>query len=489
MYKMLFLSLICFTVFYGCRLGPRYERPFSNTPEEWKASDSRCPGPKFVFWWEIFGDDTLHNLELQAIENNQNIYVAIQRVKEARAIAGISRSDLFPHLNLNPSYLDTGTLFKIFLPSTALPAGFANIPTVFRIHQMEYVLPLNLNYDVDLWGKLHSQYESALLSVQAQIEALNTALLSISADLASAYFQMRMYDTLIDLYKKTIEVRKKGLNLTQSRFDKGIVNYTDVANASLSLTDVESDYYNALRERRLQENLIATLIGLPASEFCLEPNPLLEPPPTVPAGIPSNILLQRPDIAEAERKMASEHALLGSAYASFFPSLSLTGTLGFSSPTFKDFLTWKSRLWSIGANASQTVFDAGRNYNNLEATWARFREASGEYQQLVLTAFQEVEDALNNIELEAKQAASLRKSVTAATKSAELTLNRYKQGVAGYLDVVVVDSSQLDAQRHLIDLLGQQYLATIQLIKALGGTWETDEDIIEFCNDSICCEE
>lgn len=471
MNKLFFIFLI---VLAGCRLGPKYSPPPVSIPEEWKNPQS-CTGSNHFcnYWWEVFHDETLNELELYAILYNPNLQAALERIVQARAMAGVDKSVLYPQVNLNPSYLSTGELFKIYLPS--VPAGqttpFANIPKVFRIHQLQYTLPLNLSFEIDLWKKLQSQYESAVFFAEAQEEAYHTALLSLTTDLASAYFQLRSLLTQIDLLKHTIELRKKAYDLADMRFKAGLITYLDVAQASVELTNAESQYFDTERQKELQENQIALLIGMPASDFNLTALPLESAPPCVPAGLPSEVLMQRPDIAQAERDMASEHAKIGVAYASFFPSLQLTGTLGFFSPDTKDFLSWKSRLWQVGANVAQTVFDGGRNCSNLELAYSQYREAADNYKQTVLTAFKEVEDALNNLEMQAKQSESLKKSVDASQIAARLSMNRYQRGVVNYLEVVETQRSELENEREYINLQGVRYLSTIQLIKALGGCW------------------
>lgn len=477
--RLLFLLLLAST---GCNVAPRYKRPWTEAPKEWKHhsdESSECeescpePLPDQCFWWEIFQDPTLETLELQALYNNPTLYVALARIEEAWAIVGISRADLYPQLGLNPNYTDTGTLFKFYTPGGLVFPGVdpGLLTTPFRIHQMQYVLPLNISYELDLWGKYRNQVDSAYRHAQAQIEAYHAAMLSVTTNVASFYFNLRFLDATIDLLEETIAARRKTYELAKSRYEKGLTNYTDLASATLELANTESQYYDTKRQRGLQENALATLIGTTASELTLESMPLAQVPPNVPVGIPSEILLQRPDIAELEREMASEHALVGVAYTSFFPSFSLTGALGFSSPTFKDFLTWKSRLWAIGASVFQTVLDGGRKGSDLEAAWARFDQANGNYKQQVLVAFQEVEDALNDLEFQKLQSDSLQVSVESATKLLALSMNRYQKGLANYIEVVTNERSEIQAKVNYITILGARYQATIQLIRALGGSW------------------
>lgn len=462
--------LICLA---GCRLGPPYEPPAPVIPEDWKTEYDGCePNPCVSYWWELFEDDTLNALELQAIENNPNLFAALQRVVEARAIAKGVSANLYPQINLQPSYSDIGELFKVNLPSNvAIPGGTA-LGKPFRVHLFQYTLPFDMSYEVDLWGKLRGQAESAIYNFQAQEDHYLSALLTLTTDVATNYFMLQTLDAQIELLKQTIEVRKKALNLNTSRFNNGLVTYSDVSNASLQLSNAEADYYDSVRQRNLLENVIATLVGVPSSCFHLVSHPLSGDPPAIPPGTPADVISQRPDVAEAERDMAAQHALIGPAYASFLPSLSLTGALGYLSPDFKDFLTWKSRFWAIGANIGQSIFDGGRNVANLELAYARFNETTGLYQQTVLTAFQEVEDALNNIELRDKQYNSLKISVKSSRTSTQLSTNRYLKGLANYIEIVINQQQELVAELSLVNVSGQRYVATIQLIKALGGSWQ-----------------
>ncbi len=475
----------------GCTLGPKYSPPAIEIPEVWKtevpesskSSESTADASFFHYWWELFLDETLNELEAEAIKNSPNLYAALNRVIEARANAGIVKSNLYPQINLNPGIVDTGQLFKIFLPpvsgGTSSLSGngvpfvnpFGNIPTIYRIHQMQYGLLANVSYEIDLWGKLSGQYRSASMDAQAQLEAYHTTLLTLTSDLASSYFQARALAAQVSLYEATLNLRRRALELVNNRYEKGVVSYSDVAQASLELTNTESDYYGAVRGLREQENQMALLVGRPASLFCLDISPLYGSPPDVPVGLPSEVLLQRPDIAQAERQMEARHAQIGVAYASFLPSLQLTGGLGFLSPDLKNFLNWRSRYWQVAADIAQTLFDGGRNTSNLELARESFEEAGNVYRQQVLVAFKEVEDALNNLEMQAKQSESLRLSIDSAKKSAQLSLSRYNSGTVNYLEVVNTERYALDAERNSISVLGNRYLSTVQLVKALGGRW------------------
>lgn len=483
----LFLSFLLIFM-GGCRVGPRYEPPSTDAPIEWKNAHIKenC-NPVVDYWWEVFNDPVLNELESQAVANNPELYIALERIFEARAIVGIQAANLYPQATLNPSFYDEGILFKAQIPPNLLSnlggvgAGAcggssgantgATIPP-FRIHQMQYMLPLNLNYELDLWGRIRDQVDSAFYNEQAQIESYLSVMLSLTSDVASNYFQVRSLEAEINFLKETIATREKNLQLTSSRYSKGLVNFLDVTQAEVDLGNAKANLDESTRLKEIAINQIAVLVGTLPTNFFLDPVPLNEDPPEIPSGVPSTMLLRRPDIAQAERVMASQHAQINAAYANFFPTLSLTGALGFSSPDLKHFLKWISRYWAIGVTSSQMVFDGGRDNSILQTAIARFKEASGGYQQQVLVAFQEVEDALNNIEMYAKQTKNLLDVVNASTKATQLSMNRYVNGVAIYLEVVENERLELQAKINWIRTMSLRYISTIQLIKALGGSWQ-----------------
>lgn len=465
-----YLVLLCLI---GCQVGPKYHPPLPDAPEEWKAPVTVTePTPFVAFWWEIFEDETLDQLEQQAVANNPDIYIAMERVFEARAFAGEKKADLYPQIDLNGKYNDSGQLYQFFLPPGVVIPSVDQVSPFFRIHQFLYNLTASLNYEVDLWGRLRGQYASALYSAQAQQQDYYASLLSLTAELANHYFQLRTFDAQMDYLQATVDSYEKNYQLVKARFDKGLINYGDVANASLQLTNVQSTFEDTARQRRIEENAIAVLIGTAPSDFSLEHDPLSAPPPAIPAGIPATVLAQRPDIAEAERNMAAQHKLINVAYASYLPSISLTGALGYSSPDFGQFLKNISRYWTFGGTAREPLIDGGRNCARLRESWARYKEASGEYQKILLVAFQEVENSLNNIERQGKQSQFLASSVESSEQVYRLSSNRYDKGLVSYLEVIDSERAKLNAQLNNIGLLGARYLSTVQLIKALGGSWE-----------------
>lgn len=456
---------------FGCNVGPRYEYPVDDIPEEWKHhTDQEVVMDDVCHWWEIFGDEKLNALIEQALSSNYTLKGAIERVIQARAEAGIVGSELYPQINTNPSYSNEMFLTKAYGVGVISNDPNIKVP-VFREHLITLMLPFNLSWELDLWGRLRNLYCSAVYQAEAEYEAFGNLALLMTTDLADRYFQLRSLDQQIDLYTKTIATRTKALKINQDRYDLKIITYDPVSQAMLDLANVEADYFESKRLRERLENSIATLIGVPSSLFFIEHSPLADHPPPILAGLPSDVLMQRPDIRQAERERASSHALVRAAYGAFFPSFSLTGALGFSSPDLRHFLSAKSRYWAVGASAFQSIFDGGYLTSNLQMQWAKFHEADDDYKQLVLVALEEVNTGLSDIEWLQKESEKLAISVKAATTTYQIVYDRYFEGIGYYLAVVDSERDQLNAQRAYNNVQGLRYSATVQLIKALGGKW------------------
>ena len=450
-------------------------------------------------WWEIFRDPKLNQLEEQALNSSYTLWAALERVIQARDQARINFAPLMPSVNFNPSFLRWGELYldpfagplggsgcgtgttpsmsSSGIPgsSSAINTGAAattpTLPLTYRFVNTQYLLPLTLNYEVDLWSQLNNAYYASLIRAQAASQAYLSVLLSLTADIASNYFQLRDLDAQQEVIQGNIRVRQEAVDINSARFKAGLVPYLDVSRAQLVLAQAHADSDNVRRLRGLQENIIATLVGVPASVFSIEYNPIQIPPPVVPTGIPSELLCRRPDIAEAERNLAAAYRDIGVAYANFFPSLNLNAELGFQGPFLHNLLSWKARFWQVGWNVMQVVFDGGRNQANLEYYRSRFREALANYEQQVLTAFQDVEDALVNLRENAVRAQDLAVAVQAAEETLELSQLRYNRGLTNYLDVVDAERSLLETEQTSVIVLGDRYAATVALIRALGGGW------------------
>ncbi len=466
--RILFLILLVLT---GCHIGPQYEKPMVEAPLEWKAaSESFASGACVENWWDVFQDDDLASLERQGIEKNRTLYVAIQRVSEARAMAGIAKSDLYPQAYLNPIYNNVNELIELY----GVPQGlFPGFKTITRAHEQIYQLPVAMAYEVDLWGKYRGVYNAAKIYAEAQDEALRATMLVLSAELASHYFNLRAADTQIALIHANLELKKNALTITEARYASGLVGAIDFLAIQEECCDIEAEYQEALRYRVQFENAIAVLVAVAAPEFKIAPNPLWKEPPSIPPGIASAMLLRRPDVAQAERNMASFHAFIGVAYATYFPSICLTSSLGFSSPDLSQFLNWSSKLWQIGANIAQVIFNGWRNRSYVELAFAKFEKTKGDYENTILLALQEVEDALADVEQQGKSFSALNRSLKTAQDIKAISQLRYEKGIANRLDLIRTEMAEIDAQRALSNTLGQRYQSTIQLIKALGGGWES----------------
>lgn len=472
------IGFITLLVFCGCHLGPRYEIPCSPISEEWKGKSDNTTGPAVEFWWEVFQDECLASLEKKLVEQNPDLYSSMQRVAEARAIAGIAKADLYPQASLQPSYNDIGELIELYgVPANLFPA----LKTIVRVHEMSYELPLNMNYEVDLWQKYRGKYNAALMNAQARQEAYRATLLMLTSDLASNYYNARTLDTQIEILNQVVTAHGDILKLRQLRYLAGVDNYIEVLIAIENYENSQAEYEDAIRQRVSFENAIAALVGFSPSDFKMKEKPLEENPPIIPAGIPSSIMTRRPDIAEAERLMAASHALIGVAYATFYPNLNLTGALGFLSPEMSNFLTWAGHLWQWGAQIFQTVFDGGRRSSALDGAKALFEDAVGKYQNTVLTALREVEDALNNLEREASRAEDYASALYAASKATFLYEKRFQVGTCNQIDVLSKLLAELKAKQRWVNVQGLRYQGTIQLIKAIGGSWNYIPPLDETC--------
>lgn len=476
----LFLIILLSTM-VGCSVGPSYTPPSIEVPSVWKNTrDGKCQeyevteNGELIYldhWWQVFEDEKLEELEELAIKNNRNLFVAYERIQEYRALMGIAAADFYPQITLDPKTMNTVDLIKVFSGNSGV-GNVAAGSNLLRAHQLLYLLPINLSYEVDLWGKIKDQYDSAKYNWLAIKKDYEVIMLNLTSSLATAYYQLRTADTQMDLLLKVLKTRQKAFEINKARYDEKITFYADVSLAAEDVDTVLNQYQEVSRQRHLLEDQIAVLIGLPSSEFQLEHMPLNRLPPCIPEGIPSEVLQRRPDIAEAEYNTRAEHALIKQAYSQFFPSLILTAAGGFESPVFREFLQWISRYWTDGLQINQILFDGGRISSNLKLQIARFLEGSGSYQQLVLTAFQDVENALTNLDSYAKEYDLALATTQWAQITYQLYLDRYMLGVTYYIDVANTERDLLNYQINVIQLQGFRYMATIQLIKALGGGWQ-----------------
>jgi multidrug efflux system outer membrane protein len=456
----------------GCAVGPNYQRPPPGPlPAEWKAAAPWKEGqPRDAEikqdFWEVFDDAVLNGLEEQATTNNPDLRAAFERVEQARAVARITRADLFPVLSFDPngsrSYFSANRTSQ---PGTALVGYTGN----------QFFLPLDLSYEIDLWGRVRRSFRAAREQAQSSAAAYRNVLLSLQADVAQTYFTIRSIDLDRQVLAETIELRKKNLTLVESLHRGGADSAVDVAQAETELSSAQADLLGLDLRRAQLENALAVLCGQPSSGFSLPQTSRLYQPPPIPIGLPAELLERRPDVAQAERAMAAASEGIGVAKAAFFPAIQLTGSAGVESVELKDIFNWESRAWSIGPNIGLPLFEGGRNRAGLQRAKAAYREAVAQYRSQVLVAFHEVEDGLVGLRLLKGQFEAQMRAVDGARKVADLSRLRYKEGLASYFEVVIADRTVLENRILAYQLNGQRIVTTVQLIKALGGGWKTTD--------------
>ncbi len=455
----------------GCAVGPDYRKPAPGPlPTEWKANPIWKQGqPRDAEikqnFWEIFDDPVLTGLERQATTNSPDVRAAFERVQEARATARVSKADLFPAVSFDPNGNRTRYSSSRSAQPGSLVLGYAG---------NDFVLPLDLSYEVDLWGRVRRSFRAAREQAQASAADYQNILLSLQANVAETYFTIRSTDLDRRVVAQTVELRKKNLSLVESLHQGGADSALDVAQAETELASAQADFVGLNLRRAQLENALGFLCGQTASSFSLAETNRLYQPPLIPVGLPADLLERRPDVAEAERTMAAASEGIGVAKAAYFPSIQLTGSAGTESVALKDIFNWENRIWSIGPNISLPLFEGGRIRAGLQRAQAAYQEAVAQYRSQVLVAFHEVEDGLAGLRLLQDQFEAQMRAVDAARKAADQSRLRYKEGLASYLEVVIADRTALENQIAAYELNGQRIVTTVQLIKALGGGWKPD---------------
>jgi outer membrane protein, multidrug efflux system len=456
------LIAMILTLLTGCTVGPKYQPPEVQVTDTWKAAGPTPEIPMVKNWWEVFDDAQLTALIDRALQSNPSLMAAFERVDRAREFSKVMRSRLIPQLNFDPAASNVAMRAHQF-GSTAHPP-----PTLIQNHIDKFTLPLTLLYEVDFWGKWRGQFNAAKARADAEMQAYNMAFLLLTTDLANAYFQMRIQDAQIEIYRSILATRKLAVNIQQSRYDTHLINYSDVAFSQSDYDTVESEYYESLRKRALFENQIAVLLGVSPSEFKMESAPLKALPPVIPATVPAKVLLRRPDLAEQERIMAALHAEINVAYTSYFPSVDFAGGISFLS---NNFIRTVKNMWFVGSNIVEILFDGGERSANIGVKKAAFREAFSIYQQKVLSAFQEVEDALVSLDWVSGEMRAIQSAIQSIEIAHQIAVDRYHFGLASYLNAANNERVKLDKELDYLHLLSQRYLYSLHLIKAIGGGW------------------
>jgi multidrug efflux system outer membrane protein len=415
---------------------------------------------RIASFWHIYNDPVLDVLEHEAAENNQDLRAAVARVTQARAQARIAKADFFPTLTLDPSHSWSRLSPNILNP---LPLAQGN----------DINVPLDLSYELDLWGRVRRSFEASNADAQARQAAFENTLLVLKADVAQSYSAIRTLDSERSILRNTIELRRESLKLVNSLSRGGAASDLDVSQAETELDTTAAALLALDRHRADLEHAMAVLEGKPASEFTVKELPLAAttPLPVIPAGLPGDLLERRPDIAEAERALAASNARIGVATGAFFPVVRLTGAAGFESMDVETLFNWQSKAWSLGPSITLPLFEGGRIRANLKRSRAAYEESVATYRQQVLVAFKEVQDALTDSRLLNQQAQAQDRSTASAHRTADISNSRYRAGLVSYLEVVESERTALDAERESARLTGQRLVTSVQLIKALGGGW------------------
>ncbi len=453
----------------GCAVGPNYHRPDVAVAPTWKEQPPWRPGdPKDSIpkgsWWSTFSDSELDQYETQALKANQTMEVARNQLLQARASARISQAGLFPQLNAGISGQrsqtsagkPTSTGIRLAAPSTST----------------DFVIPFNLSWEADIFGGVRRGVESANAAYQASAAGLENTRLLITSELAVDYFSLRELDAEIAVVDSSVEYQTKALNLVQNRHAGGIASGLDVAQQETQLNSTKTQATLLRRQRSQFEHAIASLVGIPASSFSVPAKPLTTTLPIVPVDVPSDVLERRPDIAQAERLMASQNAQIGVAKSSFYPAIGLSAAGGFENGSLSSIIGAYTGFWAIGVNVAETVFNGGRRRAQVDFAKSGYAASVASYRQTVLNAFQEAEDSLSGLTILAQAAETQQLSVSAAERALKIAKDRYTGGLVTYLDVINAEQTLLDSQRLATQIQGQRLVTSVTLVKALGGGWD-----------------
>ena len=450
----------------ACSVGPDYVRPALETPAAYKETEAAKNSQSVDdvvsrSWWEIFADPELNSLEQQVEISNQNVAQAEAQFRQARALVQAARAAYFPTVTVGVGITRTAT-------SATSGASTSRNNQTFTQHS----LPVDVSWELDVWGRIRRTVESSEATAQASAADLEAATLSARAELAQDYFQLRSLDGQKQLLDNTAVAFEKSLELTNNRYRSGIASRGDVLQAETQLKTTQAQAIDVGVQRAQLEHAIALLIGKAPADLTIAETPLATQPPTIPAGVPAELLKRRPDVASAERTVASANAQIGVAEAAYYPTVSIDTLGGFESSSASKWLSAMGRFWSAGLSASETVFDGGSRRAQVDQARAVYDADVAAYHQSVLAGFQEVEDNLAAQRILASEAQTQDEAVQAAQQSLAVTTNQYQAGIVSYLNVVVAQTIALTNERTAVDILGRRLNASVLLIKALGGGWK-----------------
>ncbi len=457
---------LCAALLAGCAKGRDYAPPtapvasaYKETPPGWRVAEPAGlldRGP----WWLLFNDPLLDELERKVEVSNQTLAAAEASYRQARALVREQRASFFPTVSLEGS----GTRSQASAGSTGIR----------RNPETSYRIDIGATWEPDVWGRIRNTVTVAEANAEASAADLASARLSAEGELATNYLQLRSVDAAVELLIATVDAYREALRITRNRYDAGIAPMTDVLQAETQLTSTEADLEGLDRQRAQLEHAIAVLVGQAPGDFSIPVRLQADPAiPEIPPGLPSALLLRRPDIAASERRVASANASIGVAEAAFFPDLTLTGVYGFSGPELGRLINASSSLWSLGLSVAQTVFDAGARTARADQAKAEYDQTVANYRQTVLSAFGDVEDQLAAARVLARQHELRQRASAAADEAERMALNQYQAGRLGYSDVIVSQVAALNARRQLAQVIADRQTSAVALIQALGGGWSS----------------
>ncbi|MGU7768954.1 efflux transporter outer membrane subunit [Burkholderia sp. MR1-5-21] len=456
----------------GCTVGPDYRRPDVDTPAAWHVDPADAywqpaapaHAPLDPAWWTAFGDPQLDALETEALRNNQSLKVVAARYDQAKATLASVASAQYPAVNLNAS----GQRFKISADRPQTNYATASASTV----QNDIQVGASVSYELDLFGRVRRSVESAHASTEQARDDFANARLVLTADLASSYLSLRELDTEIDVVNRSIDLQQKALDYVSARHDLGAVSGLDLLQQRAQLDATRTQAQLLIQQRAQVETALATLVGTPAPSFSLPPRVVPINAPPLPTGVPSDVLQRRPDVASAERAMAAANAQIGVARAAYFPRITLSPDIGWDATRFSGLFTVPALLWSVGASVSQPLFEGGRLKAGVDFAQAGYVAAQANYRQTVLTAFQEVQNAVTGLSVLDEAARQAAAAVDDARKLVALAQDRYAGGLTPFIDVLTAEQQQLTSERQAVQIQGQRAALVVFLAKALGGGWD-----------------
>ena len=474
----IYAGVLC-AMLAGCNVGPKYLPPAATAPPAFKESPAQfkeTEGWKVAQpqdaalrgkWWEIYNEPELNALEEQLNIDNQNIRQAFENFMEARALVREARSQYFPTVGIGGSYTRSQS-------SSSLTSG-AIASSVSGKQSQVFSLPAEVSWEPDLWGKVRNTVHASQYNAQLSAADLESERLTEQASLAEYFFEIRGQDALQKLLNETVEADKKAVESEQARYDTGVDDQISLVEAQTTLASAQSAAANLGIARAQYEHAIATLVGKQASTFSIPVEARTSAPPPIPVGLPSQLLERRPDVAAAERNMAAANAQIGVAYAAYYPALTLSGNGGVESSAIKNLLDSASRFWSVGPSVSETVYDGGLRRATVNQYIAVYNADLAAYRQSVLTAFQQVEDALAAVRILSQQILRQQEAVDSARTYVQLEQARYDTGIDPYIDLAVAQTTLLSNQEILTNLQVEEMTASVQLIEALGGGWDRSQ--------------